>query len=35
MKLPAFPVEGGCQCGTVRYRLKAAPLGIYACHCKD
>ncbi len=35
MKLPAFPVEGGCQCGAVRYRLKARPLGIYACHCKD
>ena len=35
MKLPAFPVEGGCQCGAVRYRLKAAPLGVYACHCKD
>jgi hypothetical protein len=35
MKLPVFPVEGGCQCGAVRYRLRAAPLGIYACHCKD
>ena len=35
MKLPAFPVEGGCQCGAVRYRLDAAPLGVYACHCKD
>lgn len=33
--LPAFPVEGGCQCGAVRYRLKAAPKGVYACHCKD
>ena len=35
MRLPQFPVEGGCQCGALRYRLKAAPLGIYACHCKD
>ena len=35
MRLPEFPVEGGCQCGAVRYRLKAAPLGVYACHCKD
>lgn len=33
--LPKFPVEGGCQCGAVRYRMKAAPLAIYACHCKD
>lgn len=35
MRLPQFPVEGGCQCGAIRYRLKAAPLGIYACYCKD
>ena len=35
MRLPQFPVEGGCQCGAVRYRLKSAPLGVYACHCKD
>ena len=33
--LPEFPVEGGCQCGAVRYRLNAAPLSVYACHCKD
>ena len=33
--LPSFPVEGGCQCGAVRYRLNAAPLAVYACHCKD
>ena len=33
--LPKFPIEGGCQCGAVRYRMKAAPLAIYACHCKD
>ena len=33
--LPNFPVEGGCQCGAVRYRLNAAPLSVYACHCKD
>ena len=35
MKLPKFPVEGGCQCGTVRYRITAGPLAIYNCHCKD
>jgi hypothetical protein len=33
--LPEFPVEGGCQCGAVRYRLKASPLTVYNCHCKD
>ena len=32
--MPKFPVEGGCQCGAVRYRLKASPLTVYNCHCK-
>jgi hypothetical protein len=27
--------EGGCACGRVRYRLKAAPLIVHACHCRD
>lgn len=35
MTLPKFPVEGGCQCGAVRYRLTASPLSVYNCHCKD
>ncbi len=33
--LPAFPVEGGCQCGAVRYRITASPLTVYNCHCRD
>jgi len=32
--MPA-PYEGGCLCGTVRYRLTAEPLTLYACHCTD
>ncbi|WEJ34771.1 GFA family protein [Devosia sp. SD17-2] len=35
MHLPDFPQQGGCQCGAVRYRLKASPLSVYNCHCKD
>jgi hypothetical protein len=35
MRLPVFPVEGGCQCRTVRYRVTAPPLGVYACWCRD
>ena len=35
IKLPRFPIEGGCSCGQVRYRLTAAPLAIYTCHCTD
>ena len=33
--LPEFPVQGGCMCGAVRYELKAAPMAVYRCHCKD
>jgi hypothetical protein len=34
-KLPKFPVEGGCACDRVRYRLTAPPMNIYICHCTD
>lgn len=34
-RLPAFPLEGGCICGAVRYALLAPPLSVYNCHCKD
>ena len=27
--------EGGCLCGSVRYRLSAEPLTCYVCHCTD
>ena len=33
--LPNFPVTGGCQCGKVRYALKAPPLTLYCCHCTE
>jgi hypothetical protein len=35
VKLPEFPVAGGCQCGAVRYELSGSPLAVYNCHCKD
>src|SRR5436305_3158957 len=25
--------EGGCACGTVRYRLTSDPLFVHCCHC--
>jgi hypothetical protein len=25
--------EGGCACGTVRYRLTSEPLFVHCCHC--
>jgi hypothetical protein len=30
----AETVEGGCDCGTVRYRLLAKPLFVHCCHCR-
>ncbi|KAH8891025.1 hypothetical protein GQ53DRAFT_747281 [Thozetella sp. PMI_491] len=29
----AFPLEGGCACGQVRYRLERPPLIVHCCHC--
>jgi hypothetical protein len=27
------PLEGGCACGAVRYRLSSEPLFVHCCHC--
>ena len=29
------PYSGGCQCGQIRYEIRAEPLTLYACHCKE
>ena len=29
-----FPIEGGCDCRAVRYRLTSAPLVVHCCHCR-
>lgn len=29
----AFPMEGGCCCGHVRYRIERAPMTVHCCHC--
>lgn len=31
----ALPIEGGCQCGALRYEIVAPPLMIYCCHCTN
>jgi len=28
-------IEGGCNCGSVRYRIKSAPLAVAVCHCSN
>jgi hypothetical protein len=30
----SFPLEGGCDCGTIRYRMHTAPLIVHCCHCR-
>jgi len=29
-----FPLEGGCDCGAVRYRMVKPPLFVHCCHCR-
>ena len=29
-----FPIEGGCDCRTVRYRMESPPLFVHCCHCR-
>ncbi len=29
-----FPIEGGCDCRKIRYRMETAPLFVHCCHCR-
>jgi hypothetical protein len=29
-----FPLEGGCDCKRVRYRMRTRPLFVHCCHCR-
>jgi hypothetical protein len=29
-----YPLEGGCACGHIRYRMKTRPLFVHCCHCR-
>jgi hypothetical protein len=31
----AAPIEGGCFCGAIRYRVDGAPFSISICHCQS
>jgi hypothetical protein len=30
----AFPLDGGCDCRQVRYRMQTPPLFVHCCHCR-
>jgi hypothetical protein len=30
-----LPLSGGCQCGALRYEIRAEPTTLYACHCTE
>jgi hypothetical protein len=30
----AYPIEGGCDCKAVRYRMESSPLFVHCCHCR-
>ena len=29
-----YPIEGGCDCKAVRYRMATVPLFVHCCHCR-
>jgi hypothetical protein len=33
-KTDPFPLEGGCDCRTIRYRMTTKPLFVHCCHCR-
>jgi hypothetical protein len=30
-----LPIDGGCQCGHVRYQVVEKPFGLAVCHCTE
>ncbi len=29
-----YPIEGGCDCRKIRYRMMSSPLFVHCCHCR-
>jgi len=29
-----YPLQGGCDCGHIRYQMERAPLVVHCCHCR-
>lgn len=34
MTSPFTPLDGGCHCGQVRFRIETAPIITHCCHCR-
>ena len=34
MPAVSYPIEGGCDCRRVRYRMACAPLFVHCCRCR-
>ncbi|WP_193165836.1 GFA family protein [Microbulbifer hainanensis] len=32
--MPTYPLEGGCDCQFVRYRMETNPIIVHCCHCR-
>ncbi|KIX06028.1 uncharacterized protein Z518_04002 [Rhinocladiella mackenziei CBS 650.93] len=30
----ALPLEGGCDCGEIRYAMETKPMVVHCCHCR-
>ena len=29
----SYPIQGGCDCGAIRYQIESKPLFVHCCHC--
>ena len=34
MPAASYPIEGGCDCRAMRYRMMSSPLFVHCCHCR-
>ena len=32
--MTTYPIEGGCDCRAIRYRMMTAPMTVHSCHCR-
>jgi len=34
IEIDPYPIEGGCDCRAIRYRMQTRPLFVNCCHCR-